>query len=272
MSLFVLMGLAFAAYLYCSYRDRLAPPLIEVIVNCLLLVGIALATLCGLHVGVIEYLAIPLILFGFLVLLKNHKMLKRQLPNAISSSTSAGKWCDHMMGLPALERYPILLILCVPLLALFGSFMMLFGQRPESFIRAFTDTYHLGLSQLDGDCLGVICPGHFLCTIAAKGNPALVKPLRMGLRWNVPIICNRQLLISNAFEEVIQERWPRLHRFIRSNYNRVGSAIHRHYHFFNHRWVSNIVYILMKPLEWAFLIVLYCTDRNPEIRINRQYR
>ena len=33
----------------------------------------------------------------------------------------------------------------------------------------------------------------------------------------------------------------------------------------------NIIYILMKPLEWIFLIVLYLFDKKPENRINLQY-
>ena len=35
---------------------------------------------------------------------------------------------------------------------------------------------------------------------------------------------------------------------------------------------ADIVYILMKPLEWAFLIFLYLVDLHPEERIGRQYK
>jgi hypothetical protein len=35
--------------------------------------------------------------------------------------------------------------------------------------------------------------------------------------------------------------------------------------------VSNIIYVLMKPLEWIFIFVLYMADRNPENRIAQQY-
>ena len=33
----------------------------------------------------------------------------------------------------------------------------------------------------------------------------------------------------------------------------------------------DIIYYLMKPLEWLFLLVLYLVDRKPENRIALQY-
>jgi Family of unknown function (DUF6688) len=126
---------------------------------------------------------------------------------------------------------------------------------------------------LDYQCKGVECPssGHYLCTIAVKGHPGLVRPIRMGERGGRPITCNRQLLVSNAFEELLQQRMPRLHRAIRNFYDKIGARIHRYYWVFDHAWVSDLIYILMKPLEWAFVIVLYLGDRRPEDRIARQY-
>ena len=34
---------------------------------------------------------------------------------------------------------------------------------------------------------------------------------------------------------------------------------------------EHIVYIIMKPLEWLFLLVLYLFDTKPENRIATQY-
>ena len=150
--------------------------------------------------------------------------------------------------------------------------MLVCGQRPDSLLRAFTDTYHNGLSQLEKDCQGVQCGGvHFLCSVAAKGHAPLVRPLRFGVRGGKKILCNRQLLVSNAFEEWLQEHVPALHRPVRRHYNRVGALIHRYYGVFDKKWVADGVYILMKPLEWAFVLFLYCFDRQPENRIARQY-
>lgn len=168
-------------------------------------------------------------------------------------------------------KYPILLVLLAPLLILLSLFLTLFGQKPDSLIRAFTDTYKHGFSELDHECLNVTCGGHFLCSVGANGHQFVVKPLRYGERNGAKIICNRQLLVSNAFEELVQEKLPKTHKFIRGNYNKVGDVIHKYYGVFNLKWVSNSVYIVMKPLEWCFLIVLYCSDKNPENRIARQY-
>jgi hypothetical protein len=147
----------------------------------------------------------------------------------------------------------------------------LFGQKPDSFIRAFTDTYKHGFSQLDYECLNVSCGGHFLCSVAAMGTPALVKPTRKGWRHGNPIQCNRQLLIANAFEDWLMEKFPTTHHLLRTQYNRVGKLIHAYYGVFERTWVSNLVYVFMKPLEYFFLICLYLFDRFPERRIAMQY-
>jgi hypothetical protein len=138
-------------------------------------------------------------------------------------------------------------------------------------IRAFTDTYKHGFSQLDYMCANVDCGGHFLCSVGANGHKKIVKPIRYGERNNSKIICNRQLLISNAFEELVQENFPLIHKIIRRNYNKVGKIIHKYYHIFNNKIVSDIVYILMKPLEFVFLLTLYTFDNKPENRIATQY-
>jgi hypothetical protein len=107
--------------------------------------------------------------------------------------------------------------------------------------------------------------------VAAKGHPTLVKPFRTGVRAGKQIKCNRQLLVSNAFEELLEQRHPVLHRLIRSEYNRVGNLVHRYYGVFDKVWVADIIYLLMKPLEGIFIVVLYLCDRHPENRIAQQY-
>ena len=37
------------------------------------------------------------------------------------------------------------------------------------------------------------------------------------------------------------------------------------------KWIADIIYILMKPLEWIFLTVIYMIDVHPENRIATQY-
>ena len=81
-----------------------------------------------------------------------------------------------------------------------------------------------------------------------------------GRRFNTPL------------KHVIPEqRLPGLHRPIRALYNKVGDFIHKYYGVFNSKWVADLVYVLMKPLEWFFVVVLYAADRKPENRIAQQY-
>ena len=155
----------------------------------------------------------------------------------------------------------------IPLLIVVIIILLLFGQQPDSVIKMFTETAEWTLSQkippprLDYS-------GHYLCTVAACGDEKIVKPLRAGKRNNELIIVNRQLLVANAFEDLIAERTPRLHKLIRKTYDRLGLPISKHITT-KHR--SNIVYLIMKPLEWLFLLVLYTFDKKPENRIHRQY-
>lgn len=79
---------------------------------------------------------------------------------------------------------------------------------------------------------------------------------------------NRQLLIANAFEELIQESTPRLHKFIRNAYDRYGYPLSKN---ITTPASSNLVYRLMKPLEYLFLAVLYFCCSKPEEKINKQY-
>ena len=37
------------------------------------------------------------------------------------------------------------------------------------------------------------------------------------------------------------------------------------------KWAADVVYFIMKPLEWIFLIVIYLCDVSPENRIAVQY-
>ncbi len=101
-----------------------------------------------------------------------------------------------------------------------------------------------------------------------KGHKNIVKPLRAGIRHGERITVNRQLLIANAFENVIEERVPKCHKVIRNFYDKYGYPVSKH---INTKWSADFVYILMKPLEWFFLFVLYTVDKNPENRIHIQY-
>ena len=104
--------------------------------------------------------------------------------------------------------------------------------------------------------------------MAARGHEKVVKPLRSGIRNGKRITVNRQLMVANAFENILEQYTPKLHKIIRYIYDEYGYPLSKH---INSKFSADIVYYLMKPLEWSFLVVLYCVDDSPENRINIQY-
>lgn len=188
---------------------------------------------------------------------------------------SADKTAEEQTKMPCISAFlhnksnlPLLaLLLLIPLLGVLTVILLLFGQEPDSAIKLWTETADWTMSQK-------IAPenlprdGHYLCTVAAEGHKKLVKPLRTGKRHGHEITVNRQLCVANAFEQLLSERAPHLHRAIRNFYDKTGYPIAKH---IKTPLAADIVYIIMKPLEWLFLLVLYLFDTKPENRIATQY-
>ncbi|MCI7442513.1 MAG: hypothetical protein MSA89_05445 [Clostridium sp.] len=160
-------------------------------------------------------------------------------------------------------------IFLFPLVLIIQLICILFGQTPTSLIDAFLHTSSYNLSNIPApEPIILEYDGHYLCTVSVKGHKKLVKPLRYGIRHGHKIMVNRQLLIANAFENILEQYTPRLHKIIRNFYDKYGYPLSKH---INTKLSADIIYILMKPLEWIFLFVLYTVDKHPEDRINVQY-
>ena len=275
LTIYAIIVISVTAYYYCSLRTKTAPPLFELIVNAMLVIGLVLCVFMVFHSReLLEWLSgIPAVACFFISqLIINHRLLVAELEeHGVDSLKPYNRIILQLLRANVFLKFPVLLLISIPLLLTLSLILYVFGQRPDSAIRAFTDTYKHGFSQWDYQCENVHCGGHYLCSVAANGHPEIVRPVRIGKRMGHYIICNRQLLVSNAFEELVQERFPALHRRIRKQYDKVGDSIHRNYEVYSKKWVSDMVYILMKPAEWFFLFVLYLADRKPEQRIARQY-
>ena len=168
----------------------------------------------------------------------------------------------------SISRYSGLIFICFFfLIAILEIIFILVGQGADAPIKALTDTADWTFSKqippppIDHQ-------GHYLCTVAAGGHKKIVKPLRYGTRRGAIIVVNRQLCIANAFEEYIQEKLPKFHRFIRGVYDKYGYPISK---YITTPLRADIIYFIMKPLEWVFLVFLYLFDIRPEQRISRQY-
>ncbi len=158
-------------------------------------------------------------------------------------------------------------VMLVPVLGLLVLLLCLFGQQPDSIILAFTQTSDWILSKEIAPP-PVAYDTHYLCTVSLRGHKKVVKPLRYGMRRGEKIVVNRQLCIANAFEELISEKTPKLHRAIRNFYDTYGYPLSKH---IQTAFAADITYLLMKPLEWLFLLILYLIDEKPENRIAGQY-
>ena len=145
--------------------------------------------------------------------------------------------------------------------------LTLLGQQPDSLIQAFTQTSDWQLSTkispppIEKDA-------HYLCTVSLRGHKEIVKPLRYGIRRGNKIVVNRQLCVANAFEDFIQEKTPRFHKWIRHIYDTYGYPLSKH---IRTAPLADITYWCMKPLEYFFVFILYLLDVHPEDRIAIQY-
>ena len=198
----------------------------------------------------------------------------------------------------ALEKwYNVALFPIIGLIPFTGAMLcicILTGQGPAGIIKAFTETSDWAYSAMISPP-PIEYEGHYLCTVAVNGHESVVKPTRLGIRHGGGespqtirehfsnelltcisadpsashiIVVNRQLCIANAFEQLIEDRAPRFHRAVRYIYDTYGYPISKH---IDTKLRADAVYIIMKPLEWLFLTVLYLFDRDPESRIAVQY-
>jgi len=175
-------------------------------------------------------------------------------------------WYDRILSKS--RNWPILaLILALPLLGIILGISVLLGQKPDALVKAWTETADWNLSTKVPPP-DIPYEGHYLCTVAAGGHKKVVKPIRMGERLGHRVVVNRQLEIANAFELVLEEKTPGLHKAVRGFYDRFGLPIANR---IRTKGACDVVYVLMKPLEWVFLIVIYLTQSHPEDLIAIQY-
>ena len=253
------------------------PPLIPVLAMSAMYLGVLLSVVFTVHVidfdrmGLFElYLVLPPIVFTLMSLRTILGIIREYAPdpdrmNKVDGSSALSSF---MRILENAKRWPLIaLIMTIPMLGILICILIIFGQAPDAAIKAFTETADFRLSQKIPP-QQLYYDEHYLCTVAAGGDKKIVKPLRMGIRHGHPVVVNRQLCVANAFEQVLEERTPRFHKAVRSFYDTYGFPIAK---VIRTKRTADLVYFIMKPLEWIFLIILYLTDIHPEDRIALQY-
>ena len=250
-------------------------PLVLVLAMSALYIGVIVAGLWICQVFKISTVNLILILFPLNVIVIFIKVIKdvvikwnleHKYKERVLKDNKLINLCNKILN-NALNWPWLALIFMVLLLGILIGILVLFGQAPDSIIKAFTETAEWNLStKIPAQSLEY--DGHYLCTVAVGGHKEIVKPIRLGRRGGRYIVVNRQLCIANAFEQIIEEKTPKFHYVVRSFYDKYGYPVAKH---INSKYTADFVYFLMKPLEWIFLIIIYLFDNKPENRIAIQY-
>lgn len=285
LSIWVFLGISIGFYFFSRIKAVDVGPLVLALIPAAMVSGIVLAIIQFIHFLPIFLLAMtfafsPLVIVAIFAL-PAFALVQVSILFSVELHIAVRRIRTHAEEVKATNRvqsfllkfyfgkYKLLAqILTFPVfITIILLVLMLFGQKPDAVVQAFIES---------GD--GLFSQGHsgnfgstgneYICTIAAFGSSKLVKPLGYGRRNGHEIIVTRQLQVCNAFEELLQERLPRLQRILRKGYDGLQIPIEK--------WkqvglISNTLYVLIKPMEWSFLLVIYFFDTHPEKRIQRQY-
>lgn len=275
LTLIFLFGTALFGSIKLWLKGRSLPPLLFVLTLIFAVLGIIISFFVLLQISSNTQFY-DAWLFGFLpvtniitAITLIYKVIAEEATEA-SNKTYRNKFLNYLNQKMAHTAHQPLyvIILLVPIWIMIVAILMLFGQEADSISKVFTETTTWNFSTKTHPPF-LDHRGHYLCTVAICGDPKVVKPLRLGKRHGYEIVVNRQLLIANAFEELISESWPAAHKIIRGLYDKYGYPLSKKVTSVER---SNLVYRLMKPLEYFFLLCLYLYSEKPEEKIARQYQ
>lgn len=275
LSLFLIYSISIFSLLKLWWQKEAIPPIqfvlavIFLIFSLILSVAIVIQVLRNTESGSVGILFVPFPSLQFILtliilfrIIKNEQIFATDKIYSNHFLNQLNQYIVKSKNLPV-----VILIAAVPVYIFIILILMLFGQDYNAITKVFTETTTWTFSQQTHPPF-LDHRGHYLCTVAVCGNPKIVKPLRLGKRHGQEIIVNRQLLIANAFEELMEENIPKIHRFIRKIYDQYGYPLSKK---ITSERKSNLVYRFMKPLEYFFLITLYLCYIKPELKINKQY-
>ena len=280
-TLFVYLVLFLASAIVVRIKGRKLPPLLLTFCLVFLMIGIGISIAVMAHLSTdptgefpgsnrgssftIFFYTYPLmsIILAIVLIVR----VVRQEVEISENRQYKNKFLNRLNRLVANKPVWWALILLLPVFVLITLLLLLFGQDSDSIVKVFTQTTTWRFSQQTHPPY-LDYQGHYLCTVAACGHQKVVKPLRLGKRNGSEIIVNRQLMIANAYEEMISRYTPAFHRFIRRLYDKYGYPLSKH---INTPFRSDVIYLIMKPFEYFFLLNLYLFCTEPEKKINKQY-
>ena len=213
--IFAVIGII-AMFILCIWKKRL-PPLVSVI----LLSAVYLGNIVNILFLIQLRMNIVMCIYPLNFLLMTVRVFRddvKKQTEYLSQNEDAPK--NRFIGAvysflkKSVNWYLAAFIALLPLIGVLLIILILCGQGADGIVKAFTMTADWTFSTQ-------IPPppeyyeGHYLCTVAAGGHRKLVKPIRYGVRAGERIIVNRQLLIANAFEDMLHDRMPGFHRSVR---------------------------------------------------------
>jgi len=275
LTLIVFFGLSIGSILLLWLKENHLPPLILVLALVFVLIGVFISFAIIMQTsentknyGLEAFFFLLPIMYIAVAGILSYKVIVNEGKLAVSKiyNNSLLNYLNVQMSKAYLQPVWVVVLL-FPVFVGVVAILLLFGQDYNSINKVFTETTTWHFSQQTHPPF-LDHRGHYLCTIAVCGDPKVVKPLRLGKRHGHEIVVNRQLLIANAFEELIQESTPKFHSIIRALYDKYGYPLSRK---ITTAKSSNLTYRLMKPLEYFFLLVLYLCIYRPEVKINKQY-
>lgn len=152
LTIYSLLIISSTAYFYSTWRTKLAKPLLELIINCLLLLGISINVFIAIHLDDNVFwllIQFPIISLFLMVVIKNQQLFfDETLSQTAELKNLLDKACREVLKLTGFKKYSVLLFLCLPLLLLHSTLLLVCGQQPDSFIKAFSETYGYGLSHV----------------------------------------------------------------------------------------------------------------------------
>lgn len=156
---YLIYGLAVAAYFYSSIRTKLGPPILEVLSDSFMILGFILNFFVALQIDEVFMVSLGNIAPAMLFVLRlsfNHLLVLDQK----SSLQEGGSRGLKRLAISLLQRghwkkYPLLVLLALSFLPLLSLLLFLLGQNPNALVLAFTETYKYRFSQLE--CLSWQC-------------------------------------------------------------------------------------------------------------------
>ncbi len=276
--------ISIGSYFISRKNKHIIGPLLLALIPTTLTIGILLAIVQFIHFSPFlllgaGLLASPLFFISAFVLpafslIQAAILLSAELYSSLQYNKSKvlndnkrSKWINKLMSIYFGKYSLIVQLISFPIfITIVQYFFIILTEKPDDIIQAFIESSDGLFSKGRND--NQTSPSEYICTIAGYGSSKLVKPLHLGYRRGSIIRVTRQLQVCNAFEEMLTEKVPKTQKFLRKKYDSLQIPIEK---WKQVKLISNSLYILIKPMEWTFLIALYLFDKKPETKIAKQY-